>query len=417
MAITIQSQPNEDYKQPAWNNLNFVVSSTETAQTGFKIVTLVKVNGTTVQTLNLYTYPSTTRSYCNVNKIVQNYITDVYQGVLPSPTIAGSQTLAYVQVTFQEFYSGGLQGSVVNSNVIDVWRASFSLGDFVDVDQEQFQMDAALAANYGQYRMLTPYENVMLGTLFPDPISLNLNFLKIKAGQIYYLRYLRDSQSTALDLYMRITIYDSAGVITHEDVVSYLSVNNLKMFDFAIGTDVLDTHSWLTGFTLDANDKYFSIGLTSTTYQQSYRYLFEIDWTPCEAYDNYEVHWCNRYGGFDSWVFDRRSRSQTEVIQNVYKNDPFDISSPTPTTTGRYVKPNFTQLAETYDLNSRNLKTWEYEGLKDLLTSPEIYIKVGTAFYSATVQEKQTYQNYKQSDSIFNMNVKLKIDNNEQRQW
>ena len=157
--------------------------------------------------------------------------------------------------------------------------------------------------------------------------------------------------------------------------------------------------------------------MTSTTYQQSYRYLFEIDWTPCEAYDNYEVHWCNRYGGFDSWVFDRRSRSQTEVIQNVYKNDPFDISSPTPTTTGRYVKPNFTQLAETYDLNSRNLKTWEYEGLKDLLTSPEIYIKVGTAFYSATVQEKQTYQNYKQSDSIFNMNVKLKIDNNEQRQW
>lgn len=413
----VTSQPNQDYKQPAWNDLNFVVNSTNTGQPGFKIVALVKVNGTTVQTLNLYTYPGTTRSYCNVAKIVQNYITDVYQGVLPSPTIAGSQTLAYVQVTFQEFYSGTLQGTAVSSNVIDVWRASFSLGDFVDVEQEQFQMDAALAANYGQYRMLTPYENVMLGTLFPDPISLNLNFMKIKAGQIYYLRYLRDSQATALDLYMRIAIYDSSGVITHEDVITYLSVNNLKMFDFAIGTDVLDTHSWLTGFTLDANDKYFSIGLTGTTYQQSYRYLFEIDWTPCEAYDNYEVHWCNRYGGFDSWVFDRRSRSQTEVIQNVYKNDPFDISSPTPTTTGRYVKPNFTQLSDTYDLNSRNLKPWEYEGLKDLLTSPEIYIKVGTAFYSATVQEKQTYQNYKQSDSIFNMNVKLKIDNNEQRQW
>ena len=107
MAITIQSQPTEDYKQPAWNDLNFVVSSSNTAQSGFKIVTLVKVNGTTVQTLNLYTYPSTTRSYCNVNKIVQNYITDVYQGVKSSPSIYSNQSLSNVQVTFQEYYSGG----------------------------------------------------------------------------------------------------------------------------------------------------------------------------------------------------------------------------------------------------------------------------------------------------------------------
>jgi len=419
MAITIQSQPNEDYKQPAWNDLNFVVSSTNTAQSGFKIVALVKVNGTTVQTLNLYTYPGTTRSYCNVSKIVQNYITDVYQGVLPSPTIAGSQTLAYVQVTFQEFYSGILQGTAVSSDIIDVWRASFSLGDFVDAKQEQFQMDSAKVTGSGLFYFLTPFSNNVnssFGATAPPTIPSGANIMKINAGQIAYFRYMCNSVG-GITSYIRFGLYNEAKVRTFSTQISLVTTAVNKLYDFAISPSTLDTHNWDNPFTLDSDDKYFAILISSAIAVQTKTYFYEIDWTPCESYESYEVHWLNRYGGFDSWVFDRRSRSQTEVIQNVYKNDPFDISSPTPTTTGRYAKPNFTQLADTYDLNSRNLKPWEYEGLKDLLTSPEIYIKVGTSFYSATVQEKQTYQNYKQSDSIFNMNVKLKIDNNEQRQW
>jgi len=418
MAITIITQPNEDYKQASWNDINFVVSSTNTAQTGFKIIANVKVNGSTVQTLNLYTYPNTTRSYCNVARIVQNYITDVYQGVKPSPSVAGSQTLPTVQVTFQEYYSGGLQGSVISSNVIDCFRAALTLEEVVSSEVEQYQFDAALAAN-ANFKFLTPFQNTIakIALVAPASISLSNNILSLQDGQRYFLRFLRDSQALILDLEIELGIYDATGTRTHSDNVTYSSLANTKIFDFAIGTDEIESHSWATGFTLDSDDKYIVIGATDGTYAESYNYVFALDWTLCNAYDNYEVHWLNRYGGFDSWVFDRRSKSQTQVNQVTHKINPFDISSPTPTTSQRYVKPHFTQLADTLEMNTNNLKVWEYDGLKDLLTSPEVYVKVNDVFMSATVLENQTYQNYKSSDGIFNMNLKIKIDNSEQRQW
>ena len=425
MAINIESQPNEDYKYPAWNDLNFVVSSTNTAQSGFKIVANVKVNGTTVQTLNLYTYPSTIRSYCNVNKIVQNYITDVYQGVLQSPSIYSNQSLYYVQVTFQEFYSDPitsppeLKGTPVNSDIIYVWRAAMSLQQIVDADYELYQFDYAKVLGDGFFNFLTPFANSVnssFGNIAPSNIRSTANILKIKASQIYSLRYILNSINN-ITAYIRLGLYDSTKTRTFDTQISSVALDKTKMYDFAIGTDVLDTHSWDNAFTLDSNDKYFAILITSAITTQSKTYFFEIDWTPCNAYDNYEVHWLNRYGGFDSWVFDRRSKSQTEVNQVTHKNNTFNISSPTPTTYQRYVKPHFTKLSDVLDLNTNNLKVWEYEGLSDLFTSPEVYVKINDAFFSCVVQDKQTFQNYKTSDGVFNVNVKLKVDNNQVRQW
>ncbi len=423
MAITFVNQPDSDYKYPAWNDINYTITSSNTTEDGFKVVAKVYVSTLLKQTYNLYVYPDTTRAYLNINKVVQNFITDDYEGKKASPSIANSQTLNDVYVTFQEYYDGSLQGSLATSDTIYCWRSAFPPVFMKDLDFNRWQLYSGLSANDSELKMLTGFANVIEGTqgITPPTIALNSNILKIREGQRFYLRFIRDSTAISLNAQIRIGLYDSDGLQTHSDVKSMVGLSNTDMQSFSIGTDDLDDHSWLTGFTLDSDDKYLALEITEQTYSETYNYLFEYDWTPCNAYETFEVHWLNRYGGFDSWVFDRNSNKQINVIQESHKVNPFDITSPTYDPSSRYVKPHFTQLSETIEMNTQNLKAWEYQGLRDLFTSPEIYVKVATEysnyFVSAVVLDNQVVQRKRTQDGIFNVNVKLKIDNSEQRQW
>ncbi len=423
MAITFVDQPDKDYKYPAWNDVNYVVNSNNTAEDGFKIIAKVYVSTLLKQTFNLYVHPGTTRAYLNAAKVIQNFITDEYQGKKETPSIAASQTLNEVYLTFQEYYDGSVQGSVATSDTIYCWRAAFPPIFMKDLDFNRWQLLSGLSAHDGEIKMLTGFENTITGTSGANPgtISLNSNILKLKEGQRFFLRFIRDSTAININAQVRIGLYDDTGTRTHSDVLTFVAMAEDSLQDFAIGTDEVEDHSWLTGFTLDSDDKYMAIEVTGQVYAQTYNYLFELDWTPCNAYENYEVHWLNRYGGFDSWVFDRNSKKEIEVVQESHKMNPFDISSPTYDPSSRFVKPHFTQLADTIEMNTQNIKEWEYQGLRDLFTSPEIYVKVATEyaeyFVSAVVENNSMVMNNRTQDGIFNVNVKLKIDNSEQRQW
>jgi len=426
MALSWERELTES-KYPAWNDLNYVVDSSNTAQPGFKVVCKVYVNASLVQTLNLYTYPGTTLHHINIARIVQNYITDTYQAVQSTPSVFSNQTLTTAYVTFQEYYKtgvppvGGLQGSLLTSDTIRVWRGAFPTLYEKGLEWDDWLLNAGLIGGTGTLRMLTGFDNTMNGQsgAAPPTISLNSDFIKLKQGQSRFIRSILNS--SAINAYYRLGLYDSTGTRTHDDVVSVIGFDSTLIYDFAIGIDDVESHSWSTGFTLDSDDKYMAIEITDAIQAQTYAYLFELDWTPCNAYTHFEVHWLNQYGGFDSWVFNRASKSTTDVIQQTHKVNPFDVSNPTPNPSARSVKPHFTQLTETIEMNTQNLKQWEYDGLKQILTSPEIYVKVSTPnneyYVSAVVQDANTFRNYKTQDGIFNMNLKLKIDNSEQRQW
>jgi hypothetical protein len=71
MAITIEQAPNQ--RQPAYNDLVFVVSSTNSGQTNFKYVVDVVINGETTR-LTLFPHPSFGTAYVNIGKIVETYV-------------------------------------------------------------------------------------------------------------------------------------------------------------------------------------------------------------------------------------------------------------------------------------------------------------------------------------------------------
>jgi hypothetical protein len=416
MALTIQSAPPS--KSPAWNSLNYVVSSTNTAQIGYKVVCKVYTSGPTlVQTLNLFTYPGTTRVYVNVSRIIQNYISLTNVGVDDTPEKYGPQGLLLVYCTFQEYYNGALQGSIITSSNTYCWKAAFPPYFEKNELWEEYMVIAGASSLNGSQRFLTGFDNTIEGqnNVAPASISINSKFKKLKEGQRQWLWYLLNSGSDIYDV--KLGLYDETGTRTHSDYYRAILDSTFEYY-FAIGTDQIESHSWHNGFTLDTDDKYMviqindSLGITKT-----YSYLFEFDWTPCNAFEHYEVQWLNPFGGFDSWVFNRVSHHDTIVNQSTYKSDPFDITSPTFNPHARYVKPFHTQLKDVYELNTQNLQEWEYNGLKTLITSPEVYIKVNDVWFSCYIQDVNQYRNHKAVNGVFNMNIKIVIDQSQQVQW
>jgi hypothetical protein len=156
-------------------------------------------------------------------------------------------------------------------------------------------------------------------------------------------------------------------------------------------------------------------GVTSSS-AKCFEWVSEV----CTGFTPYEVHWLNRYGGFDSWTFTSKSKINTELTQATFKNDADEILSSTivKNTYKRFVQPFHTQQKETYSLNSQNLYGWEYEGMEDLKKSPEVYLKLNGNFYSVTVKGNSTIRNHRAEEGdIFNMSINLTLDNSEQRQW
>lgn len=427
MAITINSQPDANGAHPAWNKIEYLVNSSNTAQSGFKIVCKVydDPNGTNtlIQQLDLYTRPGTTKVYVDIHQILQSYIEDTYSILSGDSVDAQNQDLMEVGVSFQEYYSGALQGSATDASDIWIWRASFSLAQWIDGAFIDWQLNTAAVTNQTA-NLLNGFDNVIAVTGSTNPtLSAANKFLKMKSGQKQQIRYLSDTRGSTPSLRIYVALYDSSFNVTDSDYIDQGAIAEGKLYSLDIGTSELSGHTWVgTGLTPTSTDKYMAVWIYSSTASIALTSakLFELDWDACFGYTNYEVHWLNRYGGFDSYTFNNRSIYKTEVKQSTYKNDAIEISgtSIVNTTSKRNVIPFFTKLKENYEINSNNLKQWEYEGMRDLLTSPEVYIILNGDFYSATIMDNKQITNFRDEDGeVYQMSFKLQIDTNETRQW
>ena len=82
MAITIQDQPTTTYVLPAFAPIEYLLSSTNTAQAGFKIVCEVYLNPTGANTListqQISVRPLTTQAILSIQDVVKSFVSIEY---------------------------------------------------------------------------------------------------------------------------------------------------------------------------------------------------------------------------------------------------------------------------------------------------------------------------------------------------
>jgi len=132
----------------------------------------------------------------------------------------------------------------------------------------------------------------------------------------------------------------------------------------------------------------------------------------------YTLHFLNDLGGFDSFPFMVAKDSYT-FEKEYYKQDPLRIQSD-----GTYVfsdldrelVQNYTNQKQKTKLISNWISTEESEWLRELFSSPEIYLQNGSTFTSVLLKVTDYQVKYEEFDEIFNIEVEIEYSVDSYRQ-
>ncbi|RYY51487.1 MAG: hypothetical protein EOO06_00345 [Chitinophagaceae bacterium] len=93
----------------------------------------------------------------------------------------------------------------------------------------------------------------------------------------------------------------------------------------------------------------------------------------CSIYQNVQIAFLNRRGGFDYWNFNMASRKNTKVDRQTYKRSlPWNHD----VTTNNGIRQEVvlsTTVDEQYTVNTDWISEYDYNFLEELITSPEVY--------------------------------------------
>lgn len=413
MAITIQDQPTTTYIRPAFAPIEYLLSSTNSSENGFKIVCKVYLNpsgaNTLISTQQISVRPSTTQAILSIQDVVKSFVPIEYS--IPNGDTIGliSDTLNQFKVTFQEYYDSALQGSVVASNIISSYAASPKYIQFAANEWQDYQ----LATSAIEKNLLSNFSNTIPVI---NAFKGSDNWLKVKTDQKLQIQWLQSGSTANFKIWLK-TLDASFNQISLSQLD--LGTTSKGYFALDIGRQEVGDHSWDTPIVW-TGAKYYAVAIydESTTELVSNAYLYELD--DCNTnYTPFELHWLNRWGGFDSFVFDGKSNQTTEINKTFAKYSPDRISgtSLNYSTSAQSTRAFRTGTSESYSLNSRLLKDFESIGLEDLISSPEVYWKNEAGFVSVNVNGR-TYQHAKSENGlVYSLALDMIIDNSDERQW
>ena len=427
MALTIQDQPRTTNfsPEPSFAPIEYLVSSDNTAESGFKVIASLFTdptgNNTKIATLQLNTIPSATQVVTDIQNIIQSFVTSDYSVLAGDTTNISQSALKDFKIAFQEYYSGALQGSAVSGNTFYSWNASPKYIEWADL--------SGGTKKYWDWSiedLFAETDKEFLNGFGQEAEWFNLskanNFLKVRSTQKYQASWImRSNQSNTYKIYLQ--TLDSTFTTILSTTMD--AANTAGLYTLDVGASEIASHSWASTPVM-TNVKYYALRILNFTEDvwATKTIMFEID--DCEnTYTDYELHWLNRKGGYDSFTFSGKSNQTTSINKNFakYNTRTIGASSITHNTYAQRKRAFHTALKDNYTLNSRLLKDFEVKGLEDLFSSPEVYWKYteDNGIYSDFVSVNVTGNTFEHAKSengqVYSMELQMEVDNSDKRQW
>jgi len=419
MALTIQDQPTTNIPEPSFAPIEYLVSSTNTTQSGFKVIASLFTDpsgdNTKIATLQLNTIPSATQVVTDIQNIIQSFVTSDYS-ILTGDTVDVSQSdLTDFKIAFQEYYSGALQGSAVSGNTFTSWNASPKYIEWADLSggtKKYFDYSVEDASSETDKEFLNGFNQ--------EAEWFNLskanNFLKIRSIQKYQASWImRGGNSDTYKIYLQTLDSTFTTILS----TTMTAANTAGLYTLDVGPSEIASHTW--GSTpVMTNVKYYALRILNFTEDvwATKTIMFEID--DCEnTYTDFELHYLNRKGGYDSFTFSGKSQQNTDIKKNFakYNTRTIGASSITHNTYAQRKRAFHTSTMDKFRLTSRLLKDFEVEGLEDLVSSPEVYWKNDGNFVSVNVTNNSYRHSKSENGEVYSMELEIEIDNSDKRQW
>lgn len=417
MAITIQQFPiGGQVITMAHNPIEFVVSSTNTAQPNFKYICDLTWTGQTTPVRYIQgADPTNGRCRFDFSSVLRNAVTF-------NPPTSGTTTNDFINcpdsyktfyVAFGEQY-GPTSGITTYTNLATdgmyIWNACLPI-------------DRWWNANDPVIKYVTGGSNQKF--LTDIPTRTQDNPIKVCYFDFYYLYFLQDNSTDDVK-FVRINTLDSNGTILHSLFwdTAYNATHNVQRF--GCGPFNLQNAGTELGFAATGSPPYFTTNVDKYSVQ-----LFDDKGNPltediwfqveceCSWETPYRLCFLNNLGGYDFFNFGWNSKKTSSYQKSFYERKTWNWNN------GQYQYNSYNrgkvqystigtdQLQLTSGWITEEQSTW----LEELISSPDVYI-IDSAGTLIAVTVKDTQYDYKtlEYDQLFNLTVTLEFAFNRYRQ-
>lgn len=385
MAITLNSSPNsyQSFHEDLW----FVVSSTNTAQPSFKYVFDVYINSTLVARVKSFPQPTSNKGIFNAATIVRNYWSSYFRTQSPATLfndVSSDIRVAYT-IQFGEEYSGTTYTNLTSS-------AKNSYNYYPSI------LDGATAFNGALY---DDYKKSLLTTR--DTLNIDTRL----TGSNTFVSILNGVENTSKNWRFDVTRYNSGTGTTNT------SGGNVAVTDFAlldVSPDAINEYLGST-FITSATDYY----ILESYYDSGAEWSMRVN-VLCESrYTPISIHFLNSFGGYDTMNFTLVNRESRNVERKSFEKINWELSgSNMNRANGSGIfyggsVPFATQQTITYKLTSDWLSLTDYNWLRDLITSPEVYMQDGDYFIPVKVNTNSWNEKKRYADKLYNIELDIEV--------
>lgn len=416
MAITSILEDIPDYN-PAFNDIEVLVDSSQKASANFKYVFIISINGVQVATKKVVPEPVNQYGYCNVGEIIASYI----ETQIPAynSTAGFEYALSSPVLTFDVQYGEEYGTPPVTQEPTDsslgryAWAASFIHTRWIN--RIKFSPSAAF----------DPY--IMKPISTTRPFLTNYKTPKVGIGDLGWHFVLLENVAHAHDCL--INTYDSSGSLISTFVVDNglstsdpedkmlsvasapQSLNNIDNSNISSGAQPIITSS-VASYTIQLRD-----ALSSFIGE-------ELTFTICEPcrYERYRVHFLNEFGGFDAFNFDSRNQITTSVERKSYEKHVNRLSASGISRGQEYdgKQDYYGMSQDSLKLRSGYLTEDEHNWLKEMVNSTQLYLEFDDAgtqnFRPIRMKTSRWEEKVTSIDKLFKLEVEVEFSHADRKQ-
>ena len=398
MAIAILQNP-QTYS-PIYNEVNFLISSTNTAQDNFQYVCDIYITGITPAYFRLKTSSDPTTAYgiFDVHRILENYVTTN----IDKATYGFSRNdKSYVQYIckFGEEYGLSTSGTTVYAD-LTITTAKYAFNGLWDFLEYTLYNDSNYLLSATTSKFLT-----------------SLKSKRIRSTMDSWAHFMASANNTPR---MVIAATSTTGAVT-TTVVDNLYPNPATVYAdrfmrVSTGPNNLNQISPIDIITgslpiIPSGTAFYTVKITSTGLNaKSETLTYTID-DLCTKNDVLVFHWMNKYGGFDSFAFIRANIQKADITRTNYKKPTGTISGSTYSYSAADNQNTVfdTRIKDKIEVLSDWLTDAESVWLEELVTSPEIYLDDATYGLVAVNVIDKAYEK-KKAVSYKAFNLKLTFE-------
>ena len=399
MAITIQSSP-APYSS-MHDDLWFVSSSTNVGLTAFKFVYDVYVNNAQVSRTKVYPSPSAEGSYgvFNASPMVRSYVTNYFEPSGSSILVASNDKIkvdSQIRVG-EEYVSGG--NLITTSNLASGALAAYNYYPplFADI----------LFVNNNTPLVLSDYyDNLLLENFTDDWITeRETEKITIEYGDNFYATYFKITAGTYNAI---VDVLNEAGSVIDTVSGGITFTGEMNLFNCQAGhINTFAGRTLVTENTYGYN-VYLKRGVAVSRKLQFIQKCYP-------KYRQYNLHFLNRLGGWDTMKFALVNKRSTELQRASYRRNDWQLSGNAMSNIDSYNKYNETTLnyaiqhKDKFHLISDWVSQQDYEWLGQLFASTIVYMEVQGAYFPVTISSTNYEYKLETSDKLFNFEIDIEI--------